>query len=72
MKGTPVKRGKMYRLAYRHVPVCHGHGNGSAWLCWPRQPLQPAFDTQPTLIEMGDRGRDELLADAFQSGVQFG
>ena len=35
------------------------------------KPLQPACDTQPTLIEI-DRGRDELLADAFQSGVSSG
>ena len=36
------------------------------------QPLQPACDTNPTLIEMDDRGRDELLADVFQSGVSSG
>ena len=36
------------------------------------QPLQLACDTHPTLIEMDDRGRDELLADVFQSGVSSG
>ena len=36
------------------------------------QPLQPTCNTQPTLIEMDDRGSDELLADAFPSCVGAG
>ena len=33
------------------------------------QPMQPLYDPQTTLIEMDDRGGDELLADAFQGWV---
>ena len=32
-------------------------------------PLQPLYDPQTTLIEMDDRGSDELLANAFQGWV---
>ena len=50
------------RLACRHAPVMGI--SGSAWLCWRHLPLQPPLDTQAALIEMDDRGGEELLLDA--------
>ena len=73
MKGNPGKAGQDVTGSHTDMsPFLMDMVMGQHGCAGHVQPLQPAFDTQPTLIEMGDRGRDELLADAFQSGVSSG